>query len=253
MKTAIIIGATSGIGREVARRLVAEGWRVGAAGRREERLAALQAECGVGKVEYEVMDITRPEAVEALDRLLEKTGAPDLFLHVSGIGKQNVKLDESIDVSVIDTNCTGLARMLPHILNYVKAHPEYTQSNKAHIAVVTSVAGTMGMGVSAAYSASKKMQSTYISALCQLCHMEKIPAQFSDIRPGFVATDILDPKYHYPMMMTVEAAATHILKGLKKKRRVILFDWRYKLIVAFWRLTPRWLWERMKIYSDYSS
>jgi short-subunit dehydrogenase len=250
MKTAIIIGATSGIGRELARRLVAEGWRVGAAGRREERLAQLQEECGAESVEYEVMDITKPEALEALDRLLEKTGAPDLFLHVSGVGRQNRQLDESIDVAVMETNGTGLARMLPHILNYVKANPYYTSQNKAHIAVVTSVAGTMGLGVSAAYSASKKMQSTYVSALCQLCHMEKIPAQFSDIRPGFVATDILDPQHHYPMMMTVEEAAGHILKGLKRKRRVIVFDWRYKLMVAFWRLTPRWLWERMNIHSN---
>lgn len=249
MKTAIIIGATSGIGREVARKLAAEGWRVGAAGRRGERLEELQAECGAESVVYEVMDITRPDAVEALDRLLEKTGAPDLFLHVSGVGRQNRQLDETIDVNVMETNCTGLARVLPHILNYVKANPKYTSQNKAHIAVVTSVAGTMGLGVSAAYSASKKMQSTYVSALCQLCRMEKIPAQFSDIRPGFVATDILNPQHHYPLMMTVEEAAGHILKGLKRKRRVILFDWRYRILVAFWRLIPRGLWERLNIHS----
>lgn len=250
MKTAIIIGATSGIGREVARKLAAEGWRVGAAGRRGERLEELQAECGAESVVYEVMDITRPDAALALDRLLEKTGAPDLFLHVSGVGRQNRQLDETIDVDVMETNCTGLARMLPHILNFVKANPKYTPKNKAHIAVVTSVAGTMGIGVSAAYSASKKMQSTYVSALCQLCRMEKIPAQFSDIRPGFVATDILDPKHHYPLMMTVEEAAGHILKGLKRKRRVILFDWRYRILVAFWRLIPRGLWERLNIHSN---
>jgi len=249
MKTAIIIGATSGIGREVAKRLVAEGWRIGAAGRREERLADLQKECGEESVAYEVMDITKPSALDALDRLLEKTGAPDLFLHVSGVGRQNRQLDETIDVAVMETNCTGLARVLPHILNYVKSHPKYTPQNKAHIAVVTSVAGTMGIGVSAAYSASKKMQSIYVSALCQLCRMEKIPARFSDIRPGFVATDILDPQHHYPMMMTVEEAAGHILKGLKRKRRVIIFDWRYRIMVAFWRLIPRGLWERMNIHS----
>ena len=74
MKTAIIIGATSGIGRELARRLAAEGWRVGAAGRREERLAQLQVECGAESVVYEVIDIIRPDAPQALDRLLEKTG-----------------------------------------------------------------------------------------------------------------------------------------------------------------------------------
>ena len=87
MKTAIIIGATSGIGLEVAKRLVAEGWRIGAAGRREERLADLQKECGEESVAYESMDITKPSALEALDRLLEKTGVPVMAIH-RGCGHQ---------------------------------------------------------------------------------------------------------------------------------------------------------------------
>lgn len=247
MKTAIIIGATSGIGREVAIRLLGEGWKVGIAGRREERLQDIQDKYGREQVSYTVIDVTSPDSTQALDTLLAQTGAPDLFLHVSGVGKQNPKMDEEIEMKVIETNCDGMVRMVSHFINYVKKSPAYNQNHKAHIAVVTSVAGTGGIGITAAYSASKKMQITYLSALSQLTRMEQIPVRFTDIRPGFVATDILDKSKHYPLIMPVEKAADYILRGLKRQRRIVIFDWRFRLLTALWRLIPRPIWERLTI------
>ncbi len=245
MKTAIIIGATSGIGREVAIRLIKEGWRVGIAGRREERLKELQTAFGSEKVSYAVLDVIRKDATSALDMLLADTGAPDLFLHASGIGNQNPGMDEEKEMRVIQTNCDGMVRMVSHFINYVKQSLAYNRKHKAHVAVVTSVAGTAGLGISAAYSASKKMQMTYLSALSQLARMEKIPVQFTDIRPGFVATEILDMSKNYPLIMSVEKAADYILRGIKLKRRVVIFDWRFRLLTAAWRLIPRGIWERL--------
>lgn len=245
MQTAIIIGATSGIGRELAVRLAQAGWTVGVAGRREERLSSLAALFPKGTVHTHVLDITASDSTEALDDLLQKTGAPELFLHVSGVGKQNPQIDEAVEMQIIETNCTGMVRMVSHFMNYVKRNPAYHDGHKARIAVVTSVAGTAGIGISAAYSASKKMQSTYVSALSQLSRMEHIPVLFTDIRPGFVATDILGPEHHYPLIMSVEKAVEHILKGLRRGRRVITFDWKFRLVVGLWRLIPRALWERM--------
>ena len=245
MQTALIIGATSGIGRELAVHLAKAGWTVGVAGRREERLSSLAAQFPEGVIRTQVLDITIPEATDALDALLLKTGAPDLFLHVSGVGKQNPRIDEAVEMQIIETNCSGMVRMVSHFVNYVKRNPAYHKGHKAQIAVVTSVAGTAGLGVSAAYSASKKMQSTYISALSQLSRMEDIPVRFTDIRPGFVATEILGAEHNYPFIMPVEKAADYILKGLRRKRRVITFDWKFRLVVGLWHLIPRGLWERM--------
>lgn len=244
-QTAVIIGATSGIGRELAVRLLEQGWRVGIAGRRKERLEEIQRQYGADRVFCAQMDVTKDEATVALDKLLEETGAPDLFLHVSGVGHQNPELDETIEMQVIRTNCDGMVRMVTHFINYVKSNTFYNSGQKAHIGVVTSVAGMAGLGIAAAYSASKKMQSTYLSALSQLARMKRLPVVFSDIRPGFVATEILDESHHYPLIMTVDKAASHILRGLRKKRRVITFDWRFRLITALWRIIPRGLWERL--------
>jgi short-subunit dehydrogenase len=245
MKRAIIIGATSGLGREVARTLVKQGVIVGIAGRRVERLKELQEEFGAERVHIAEMDVTTQEATDQLDSLIAKVGNPDLLLYASGIGKQNPELNLEIELNTVATNSMGMVRLVAHFLRYVKQSASYDAKHKAHIAVITSVAGTKGMGSAPAYSATKSMQSTYLSALAQYVRMYDIPALFSDIRPGFVATEILNPEKHYPMLMTPAEATRHILKGLKRKKRVIIFDWKFKLLVLFWRLIPRCIWERM--------
>ena len=79
MKRIVIVGATSGIGLEVARLCIRAGWRVGAAGRRKEALEALRSEAP-GQVETETIDITRDDAPERLARLVE-VGNIELVTH----------------------------------------------------------------------------------------------------------------------------------------------------------------------------
>lgn len=243
MGKAIIIGATSGIGRAVAIHLLEKGWTVGISGRRSDALEDIASI--YERAVPQQMDITIPDAVSTLDSLLELVGPPDLFLHVSGVGYQNPALDEDRELLMVRTNCEGMVRIVTHFINYVKSSGEYSNERKAQIGVVTSVAGTAGLGVAPAYSATKKMQSTYLSALSQLVRMERLPVCLSDIRPGFVATEFLNPEKKYPMMITVDDAATHILKGLERKKRIIIFDWKFKCLTFIWKLIPRPIWERM--------
>ena len=87
--TAIVMGATSGIGYEVARLLALRGWKVGVAGRREDILSKMTT--GIeGVVAYELIDVTTPQAIEGLHRLIGKMGQMDLYFHSSGIGFQNI-------------------------------------------------------------------------------------------------------------------------------------------------------------------
>ncbi len=246
----LIIGATSGIGREVAEQLAAQGVRLGLAGRRIELLRELQERYGHERISIAQMDVTDPSATEALDNLLDEVGAPDVLLFASGVGKQNPELEEEREINTVNTNCGGMVRIVDHFINYVKRTTEYNKGHKAHIAVITSVAGTMGMGQAPAYSASKSMQSAYIVALAQHVRMQRIPATFTDIRPGFVATELLNPAKHYPMLMTKAEAARHIIRGIERRKRIVIFDWRFRCIVALWRLIPRWLWERITIVKN---
>lgn len=245
MKKAIIIGATSGLGWDAASKLVAEGWSVGIAGRRKEALEAFCLEHQSAKVYTATMDVTREDCVEVLDALIEQLGAPDLLFYVSGVGQQNPELDIEKEINMVKTNCEGMVRLVDHFMNYVRNNKS-SYKQKAQIAVITSVAGVFAMGSAPAYAASKRMQSTYLSALAQLSRMEDIPVCFTDIRPGFVDTAILNPDKHYPVVMSRETAANHIMKAIKQRRRVYTFDWRFRALCFVGKFIPRCIWERIK-------
>ena len=244
MKKVIIIGATSGIGEEIAKIYIAQGWQVGIAGRREEALTVLAA-TAPAQVKTQVIDVTSADAPEQLKSLIEKLGGMDLFLLSSGIGSQNVKLEPEIELNTARTNVEGFIRMVTTAYRFFK------EQGSGHLAVISSVAGTKGLGSAPAYSATKRFQNTYIDALAQLARMERLSIQFTDIRPGFVATALLKNR-KYPLLMRSDSTAQHIVKALTNKKRVAIIDTRYAILVFFWQLIPRWLWERLPIRNDKS-
>ncbi|MDR3269449.1 MAG: SDR family NAD(P)-dependent oxidoreductase [Tannerella sp.] len=240
MKHAIIIGATSGIGMEVAKKLLDEGWRIGIAGRREPELKRLQTSAPE-RISVQALDITREDAPERLLELIEQTGGMDLFFLSSGIGKQNMELLPDTELRTIETNASGFTRMVTVAFRY------FREQNRGHLAVITSVAGTKGLGAAPAYSATKRFQSTYLDALAQLAHMQKLNIRFTDIRPGFVATALLNDPKGYPMLMKPERVAAQVVRALNRHKRVAIIDRRYAILVFFWRLIPSRIWERMNI------
>ena len=109
-KKAIVMGATSGIGMEVAKLLAAKGWQVGIAGRRIERLQALISQGGITC--YQQIDVTSPDAPAQLLELINKLGGMDLYFHSSGIGWQNNSLDIEKELKTVETNGLGFTRMV---------------------------------------------------------------------------------------------------------------------------------------------
>jgi short-subunit dehydrogenase len=236
MKRAIITGATSGIGKEVALLLVKQGWTVGACGRREDKLLELQQ--NIPSVYIRSLDVTSPDAPSKIGELISEMGGMDLFFLASGIGKQNVALDEAIELQTLETNGVGFTRVITAAYHYFRGH------GGGHIAAITSIAGTKGIGVAPSYSATKKFQSTYLQALAQLAYLEKIPIKFTDIRPGFVDTALLNDKHYYPMKMKPQKVADSVVKAINHHRRIKIIDCRYALLVFFWCLLPRCIWEK---------
>ncbi len=236
----VIMGATSGIGLEAARICIRKGWRVGAAGRRAEALEALRAEAP-SQVETQAIDITEAEAPERLAALAERLGGMDIYLHCSGIGSQNPELEPATEIATAQTNAVGFIRMATAAFGWFRSH------GGGRLAAVSSIAGTKGLGVAPAYSATKRMQNTYLDALAQLARMERLPIRITDIRPGFVATALLNDGRRYPMLMRPERVAMRIVRALERGRRRVVIDRRYALLVFGWQLIPEWLWERLPI------
>lgn len=244
-KKAIIVGATSGIGLEVMRLLTAQGWQVGIAGRRQQLLIELQRQ-NLNVVATECLDVTQPNAVEKLHTLIGKLGGCDLYFHSSGIGHQNQQLDVDKELATVETNALGFTRMVTAMFNYYAERPEV----KGHIAVISSIAGTKGLGASPAYSATKRYVNHYMECLTQLLHIRGIRnITLTDIRPGFVRTALLNDGHNYPLQLDVKDVAREIVRGLERRKEIITVDWKYRIIVSLWRLVPRWVWVRMKVAS----
>lgn len=267
MKRAIVMGATSGIGKEVALLLARRGWQVGIAGRRVDRLKEMMRQlpcaghtshhgCG-GIVCYKQIDVTSTNAPDLLSQLIEDLGGMDLYFHSSGIGWQNNHLDIDKELETINTNGTGFVRMVDTAFNwFATQHEKKTKENAAilpsssstmcRIACITSIAGTKGLGAAPAYSATKRFQNHYLECLSQQARMRRLPIAVTDIRPGFVKTDLIAGG-HYPLQLDAKDVAALIVRAIEHGKEVAIIDWRYAILVFFWQLIPRWIWTRLRI------
>lgn len=235
MSKAIIVGASSGIGLEVARLFIQRGWTVGVAAR---RLDLLQT---IGAADVEQIDVTSADAPDKLMQLVERLGGMDLFFYASGIGKQNRELMPDIELATVETNGLGFTRMIGCAYRY------FAQQGRGHIAAITSIAGTKGLGPAPAYSATKAMQNVYLQALEQQANARKLDIRFTDIRPGFVDTALLSGTFHYPMMLKPQAVAREIVSAIEHHKHIRVIDWKYRILTAVWRRIPRCIWRRIKL------
>ena len=249
-KRAVVIGASSGIGLEVARQLLLEGWTLGVAARRIELLQT------IGDVVWEQIDVTAEDAPDKLRRLIDRLGGMDLFFYASGIGKQNRELSPDIELATVATNGVGFTRIIGEAYRYFAERQAARSSSSVspdervgwgHIAAITSIAGTKGLGPAPSYSATKAMQNVYLQALEQQARARRLKIRFTDIRPGFVDTALLSGDFHYPMMLRPEKVARDIVRAINRKRHIRVIDWKYRLLTAVWRRIPRFVWRRLRL------
>ncbi len=244
MKHIIIIGASSGLGYGIARNFAEMGYKTGIAARRETPLKELNKSFPQ-LVNYINLDVTAPDAVLKFRELIAITGGMDILVLASGVGKQNPSLDKEINTTTTMTNVVGFTRIVDEAYRYFRETDKPGQ-----IAVISSIAGTKGLGIAASYSATKRFQNTYIDALEQLANMQKADIAFTDIRPGFISTPLLDGTKNYPMIMSVDYAVPLIVKAILRRKRRAVIDWRWSILVAFWKLIPNWLWKRLPVKNN---
>lgn len=238
-KRIVVVGATSGIGLDVARLFISRGWFVGVAGRNTQMLDALKQE-NPSQVYTAVIDITHSDAPERLSHLIEEMSSMDVYFHSSGIGYNNPQLDETKELDTLRTNGEGFTRMIGAAYRYFRLR------KKGQIVAISSVAATRGMGSAPAYSATKRFQMHYLQSIRQLATTDSLHLTVTEIRPGFVDTPLLrDGKY--PMLMESKIVAQAIVKAVIRRKRLLTFDWRYRLLVAFWRMIPVRIWEKTRV------
>jgi short-subunit dehydrogenase len=237
MQKAIIIGATSGIGKALALLLINNGFKVGITGRRAQLLEKLSL---TNENFYPLaFDASNSLTLEhKLNELVKQIGGLDLLIFSAGVGELNNKLNYELETSTIDINVKAFNQTM------VWAYHFFNQQKCGHIAVITSVAGFRGSAIAPAYNASKAYQINYLEGLRQKITKQNLPITITDIRPGFVDTKMAkgDGKF---WVASTEKAALQIFDAIKAKKSVIYVTKRWRIIAWLLKLMPRFLYKRM--------
>ena len=231
MKRAIIIGATSGIGRSLAEILVREGYLVGITGRREELLESIQAE-DPGKIMVKKMDVQDLSTIQSIcNELVHQIGGLDLLIISAGIGEANKDLNFEVENDVIKTNIQGFTCVADWGMNYFK------RQGHGHLVNISSIAGIRGNGMAPSYNATKAYQINYLEGLRLNANKSHSNIHVTDIRPGYVDTDMAKGVGMF-WVAPVDKAARQILYGIKRKKNVVYITKRWRLISYILKSLP---------------
>ncbi len=229
-----LVGASTGIGAALARELAGQGAQVALSARSAERLAALAQECG-GYAIVEPMDVTLAEDFARVrDRLVARWGGIDLIVLNAGTYRslRAWELTPAAIRETVETNLMG-------VMNGVAAvAPMFCEARAGAIAIVGSVAGYGGLPRAAVYGPSKAALINFAETL----YLDLAPRGVSVylVSPGFVATPLTAGNtFHMPALITAEAAAGEIVKGLARGAFEIHFPKRFSCVLKALRFLPR--------------
>jgi short-subunit dehydrogenase len=238
MRKAIIVGATSGIGKGLAEILVQNGYKGGITGRRLNLLNDLKS---TNPDQYIIknFDVTDTNNISKyLEELTSELGGLDLLIISSGAGDINETLDFQIEKQAIETNIIGFTAVAGWTYNYFK------NQNSGHLVAITSIGGLRGGNQAPAYNATKAYQINYLEGLRQKAKRDHIRIDITDIRPGLVDTDMAKGEGLF-WISSVEKAASQIYKAICRRKKVAYVTKRWLLIAILLKLLPGTIYERM--------
>lgn len=237
MKKALVVGASSGIGRELAKLLAGDGYLTAITGRRKGLLEELKS----SRPElfhissYDCIDM---ENTHQLDEILEKLVDLDLFILCAGHGEINKDLNFAVENQTNLLNVTAFTESVSWAFNYFK------QKGHGHLVVITSIAGIRGGRAAPAYNASKAYQIHYLQGLRQRARKLKLPVTITDIRPGFVDTAMAKGGGRF-WIVPKEKAARQIYSHIKRKSDIAYISKRWRLIAWLLKLMPGSIYSRL--------
>jgi short-subunit dehydrogenase len=213
MKRAIVVGASSGIGEELARLLAANQYLVGITGKRLWLLQALKAERPWSYVAAE-MDITDPAAtLTSLELLIDKLGGLDLLVICSATGEVNYLLDPAIEARAISANVSGFTFVADWAFSY------FQSKGKGHLVGITSITGLRGALGSPAFQATKAYQLSYLEGLRQKAKDLKLSVHITDVQSGYTRNRKLTGDQLF-WGEPVEKSVLQIFKAISKFKSV---------------------------------
>ena len=238
MKKAIIIGASSGIGKELTKIFASHGCEVGIAARRTDLLNELIAEIPT-KIYTATIDIKNTDiAIQSLEKLIKDVGDVDIIVISSGVGHMNSLLDWSKEKETIETNVSGFTAMAGVAMHY------FIQKRSGHLVGISSIASIRGDNAGPAYSASKAFMSNYLEGLRKKVAKEKIDITITDIQPGFVDTAMSKGDGLF-WVASPQKAAKQIYQVIQQKKKKAYITKRWVIIAWLLKIMPDFIYNKI--------
>ena len=233
MKKAIIIGASSGMGRELAKILVCHDYIVGITGRRTELLRELQTEL-LDKCIMCTMDVADTStAIATFNSLIVEMGEVDLVVISAGTGHGTPNLQWPNEKDTIDTNVLGFTAIADTAFNY------FVKQGYGHLVGISSIAAIRGGRYAPAYNASKAFVCNYLEGLRHMAMKIKLPIYVTDIQPGFIDTRMAQGDRIF-WRASAEKAARQIYHAIERKKPHAYVTRRWRLIAWVMNVMPNW-------------
>lgn len=238
-KKAVVIGATSGIGRELAKTLALKGYTVGLMGRRSGVLAEVQKSIGTVTFAGRI-DLRNPdEGRRKLEELVKEMGGLDVVVICSGVCYDNRELAWSKEKETIDVNVSGFTAIVD------KVYDLFAREGMGHIVGISSIRAFRGGWSSPAYNASKAFVGNYLEGLRFKAAKEGLDIHVTNIVPGFVDTPMIKDRKDRRLVVSVENAAELIMNSIERKKRIAYVPKKWAVICAILRVMPDWAYKRL--------
>jgi len=234
-KKIIIVGATSGIGKEIALQYAMKGYIVGVTGRRNELLNELK-EKFPSQIFTQCFDVREEKNILHIQQLIDAMNGVDIFIYNAGYGEPSETLNPEIEKRVYETNVKGFVDLTSFMFNF------FVQQGYGHIAATSSIASIKGLSLAPAYSASKAFMSNYMESLHMKSKKLKAKIYITDIQPGFVKTKEAKNKQFW--VASPQKAARQILAAIEAKKWRVYITKRWWLIAQLMKYVPSSVYHR---------
>lgn len=244
-KSAVVIGASSGMGEAVARLLAKQGCRVALVARREEELQRVAGEINASGENLAFVyphDVTEYECVPALfQKITHDLGGLDLIVYAAGVMPRiaDDEYDFQKDRLIFETNTLGAVAWLN------EAARRFERAKSGTIVGISSVAGDRGRKGQPAYCASKAALNTYLESLRN--RVGRYGVAVVNIKPGPVDTPMTKGLEKLPMLISVDKAAEGILAAARGRAHTAYIPGKWRPIMFVIRSIPSFLFKKMNI------
>ena len=233
---ALITGASSGIGRELSKRLAARGYEVWVAARRREALDSLAAEIGP-RAHVFPLDVSRiDETAAAVGRLDDEVGGIDLVVANAGMGGgPSYASEDTWETArdILHTNLLGaVATLHPFMARMVGR-------GRGHLVGISSIAADVPLPRSVPYGASKAGLTFFLESADIELRAKGVAVTI--VHPGFVKTPMTAPvdQKLMPLLMELDRAVDIIDRGIARRARMVRFPWLTGAAARLGRSLPR--------------